>query len=68
MSGKSDNQEVSIAADEMIARFGSRAAGEAANWANNAFDRGDMKKYEFWQWVCMDIQNRDFPRVRKRVN
>jgi len=54
--------EIHCAADEMIQRYGNRAATEAASWANDAFDRGDNKKYEFWQWVCMEIQQRDFPR------
>jgi hypothetical protein len=65
---KTQNMEIRCAADAMIERYGDRAADEAAQWSNCYLDRGDVTKYEFWQWVCMDIQHRDFPvPVRKRV-
>jgi hypothetical protein len=55
-----ENIEIRLAADEMIARFGGdRAAIEAASWANEAHHRGDTAKYEFWQWVAMDINERN---------
>jgi hypothetical protein len=60
MADTTYNREISIAADEMIARFGKRAAHVAADWANSAHHRGDVQKYEFWQWVCMDINDRHF--------
>ena len=60
---KSRDNEISIAADEMIERFGDRAALEAAAWANGAYDLGDIAKYEFWQWVCMDINQRSFEKA-----
>ena len=67
---KSSDIEIRCAADEMIERYGSRAAIEAAAWANSAYERGEIAKYEFWQWVCMDIQARDFPMSKpvKAVN
>jgi len=52
--------KIRLAADEMIARFGEqRAAIEAAAWANEAHHRGDTAKYELWQWVAMDINERN---------
>ena len=59
---KSASMEITCAADEMIERYGSRAALEAASWANSAYDRGEMDKYEFWQMVCMDINERSYQR------
>ena len=66
-----ETRKIEIAADEMIARFGDeRAAIEAATWANAAYDRGDTAKYEFWQWVAMDINERVYQaaRSKKQVN
>ena len=55
-----ETSKIEIAADEMIARFGDeRAANEAASWANAAFNRRDNATYEFWQWVAMDINERN---------
>ena len=68
MAGKPSNQEITIAADELIQQFGSSAAHKAADWANEAYERGQMDKYEFWQWVAMDITARDFPKKKKRLN
>ena len=62
------NQEIRIAADELIQQYGAGAAHKAADWANDAFARGQTAKYEFWQWVCMDINNRDFAGKKKRLN
>lgn len=62
------NQEIRIAADELIQRYGAGAAHKAADWANDAFARGQTAKYEFWQWVCMDINERDYQRGRNRAN
>ena len=47
---------------------GERAALEAAASANSAYDRGDIAKYEFWQWVCMDINQRRFEMAPIRRN
>ena len=55
-------KKIQVAADEMIQRYGKRANIVAGQWANSAYDRGENADYEFWQWVCMDIQQRDFPR------
>ena len=41
---------------------------ESAAWANGAYDRGDITKYEFWQWVCMDINQRSFEKAAVRRN
>jgi hypothetical protein len=64
MTVKSSEQEIIVAADKMIARYGKRAAIMAADWANSARDRGQTEKYEFWQWVCMDINERDYQKAR----
>ena len=68
MAAKTSSQEIQIAADELILQYGPGAAGKAADWANDAFERGQMAKYEFWQWVAMDITARDFPKRKKRLN
>lgn len=54
-------KEIMFAADEMLERFGDKAAMEAANWSNSALDQRDQAKYEFWQLVSMEISFRDFP-------
>ena len=68
MADKISNQEIQIAADALIQQYGAGAAHKAADWANDAFARGQTAKYEFWQWVCMDINERDFQRGRNRAN
>lgn len=64
---KATEIEIRCAAEAMVERFGDKAAIEAANWANAAYDRGEMAKYEFWQWVCMDINERNFQKARARM-
>jgi hypothetical protein len=48
-------QEVRCAAEEMVSRFGDRAAMEAALWSNDALEKGNMERYEYWQRVSMKI-------------
>jgi hypothetical protein len=48
-------QELQCAADEMVKRFGDQAAMEAAMWSNDALERGNMERYEYWQQVSMKI-------------
>ena len=42
MMRKSAAMEITFAADEMLERFGKRAAVQAADWANEAYNRGDF--------------------------
>jgi hypothetical protein len=63
---KETTLEITCAADEMIERYGTRAALEAASWANSAYDRGEIEKYEFWQMVVMDLNERDYQRHRAK--
>jgi hypothetical protein len=46
----------------MVARFGTRAAMEAAQWSNDALARGNMADYEFWQLVSFKVTARDWKR------
>jgi hypothetical protein len=60
------DREIRIAADELIKRHGTRANTVAADWANAARDRGHQANYEFWQWVCMDLNERIIRDTLKR--
>ena len=66
MTERSHTREIIIAADEMIARHGDRAAIVAAGWAVSAHDRGDIAKHEFWQRVCVDLNERSYQKARAR--
>jgi hypothetical protein len=63
----SQEVEIRLAADELIERFGDQCGAlEAESWANAAFDHGDTAKYEFWQWVAMDINERNNQKWRAK--
>ena len=61
------DREIRIAADELIEQHGLRANIVAADWANAALNSGDEAQYEFWQWVCMDLNERIVQDARKRT-
>jgi hypothetical protein len=63
MSNKADSQ-ITFAADELLGRFGARAAIQAAEWANDAYNRGDFGTYDFWQMVVMDLNERGYQKNR----
>lgn len=58
-------QELQCAADEMVKRFGQQAALEAALWSNDALERGNMERYEYWQRVSMKITARNWPNPKR---
>jgi hypothetical protein len=44
------------AGNQMIKRYGAKAAMEAAMRSNAALEIGDSFNYELWQRVCMAVQ------------
>jgi hypothetical protein len=66
MTEKSDSQEITLAADEMIVRYGDRAALVAPDRANSARDRDEFTEYEFWQRVCMELNEGIYQKTRER--
>ena len=59
MTKKSHDQEITLAADEMIVRYSHGAARVAADRANSAHHRGETAKCDFWQRVCTEINRRN---------